>query len=96
MKDDDVIAMVRSRYRICNYLFRLGIGWFMVGVTLDALPHQLGLTWNASMVELVGGGIFTAAAALTFAIYRCPVCDHFLNRFRPRKDQCGNCGAKIR
>jgi hypothetical protein len=47
-------------------------------------------------VGITGAGIFSAAFALTLAIYRCPVCDRFLSRFRPRKDQCGHCGAKVR
>jgi hypothetical protein len=94
MSDEDVVNAVRWRYRICNYLFRLGMAWFFLGAILGTLPRQSIAT--ASLIELIGAGIFSAAVALSLAIYRCPVCDHFLSRFRPRKDQCPHCGAKVR
>jgi hypothetical protein len=94
--DEEIIKAVRWRYRICNYLFRLGMGWFFAGAILSTFPHSPISESTANMIELVGAGIFSAAFALTLAIYRCPVCDRYLSRFRPRKDQCPNCGAKIR
>jgi rRNA maturation protein Nop10 len=33
---------------------------------------------------------------MTFALYRCPVCDHYLSKFRPNKEKCAHCGAKVR
>jgi rubrerythrin len=50
----------------------------------------------SEIIQWVGFGIFSAAFALTLAIYRCPVCDRYLSRFRPRKELCPNCGANIR
>jgi hypothetical protein len=94
MTDDEIIKAVRWRYRICNYLFRLGIIWFVIGAALEMLHYKT--EWPPITVQMVGAGIFTSAAALTLAIYRCPVCDHFLSRFRPKKEQCQHCGAKVR
>ena len=92
-----VLQEVRMRYRICNYLFRLGAIWMLAGYAILFLAkasrelNQLGF-----VVILIGAGIFSAAAALTFAIYRCPVCDKYLSRFRPNKRICPRCGTKVR
>lgn len=94
MTEEQIIKAVRLRYRICNYLFRLGIAWFVIGAILGML-HYLA-EGQSSAMEMVGAGIFTAAATLTLALYRCPVCDHYLNRFRPDKEKCAHCGAKVR
>lgn len=94
MTDEESVKAVRLRYRICNYLFRLGIAWFVIGAIVDVLRRQsqpLPVT-----IEMIGAGIFTTAAAMTFALYRCPVCDHYLNKFRPNKQKCAHCGAKVR
>jgi hypothetical protein len=94
--DQQVLQAVRWRYRICNYLFRLGGIWFFTGAILDSLPQHSVSQETATILMFVGAGIFSAAFALTLAIYRCPVCDHYLSRFRPRKDLCPHCGAKVR
>lgn len=94
MTEEEVINAVRFRYRTCNYLFRLGIAWFAIGVTLGIL-HYL-TEEQSTVVEIVGAGVFTAAFAMTLAIYRCPACDHYLNKFRPNKEKCAHCGAKVR
>jgi hypothetical protein len=92
MSDEEVIHAVRLRYRICNYIFTLGAAWFLAGGILRMLPYRsVGL-----MIEVVGAGIFSEALAMTWAIYRCPICDRYLSRFRPRKDRCEHCGAKVR
>ena len=96
MNDEDVIKAVRLRYRICNYLFTLGAAWYAIGAILSLFLRSASDARTAFVVvEVVGAGIFSAAFAVSLAIYRCPVCDHFLSRFRPRKDQCGHCGAKM-
>src|ERR1043165_8673719 len=87
--DDEIIRSVKLRFRVCNYLFRLGAIWFLVGATLSVFPLSIE-PWVPDAVEITGGGIFLAAFAVTLAIYRCPVCDRYLSRFRPRKDQCPN------
>jgi hypothetical protein len=94
MSEEDVIKAVRWRYRICNYLFRMGIAWFLVGAILEYLHRASEVT--VSTIELVGAGIFSAGFAITLAIYRCPVCDHYLNKFRASKELCSHCGAKVR
>ncbi|HZP21987.1 MAG TPA: hypothetical protein VFB04_00995 [Terriglobales bacterium] len=94
MTDEEIVKAVRLRYRICNYLFRLGIAWFVVGVILEMLRLQT--QWPPITIEMIGAGIFTTGAAMTFALYRCPVCDHYLNKFRPDKEKCAHCGAKVR
>jgi hypothetical protein len=42
----------------------------------------------------VGLGLFTAAFAMTLAIYRCPVCDKYLNKYRPDKRNVRNAERK--
>jgi hypothetical protein len=94
MTEEEVLRAVRLRYRICNYLFRLGIAWFAIGAILEMLRLQT--QWPPTTLEIVGAGIFTVAAVLTFALYRCPVCERYLNKFRPDKTKCAHCGARVR
>lgn len=93
-----IIKEVRWRYRICNYLFTTGMLWwaagYIGGIFIRKPGESVGEGWNA--VSLVGAGIFSAAVALTLAIYRCPVCDKYLSRFRPDKTKCPRCGARVR
>ena len=99
LSEDEVLSAVRWRFRICGYLFRLSFAWLFLGLALAVVlnSHRSGpfddAVWIAT--ELVGVGIFSTAFVLTLAIYRCPVCDKYLSRFRPRKELCPSCGAKI-
>ena len=94
LTEHEVIAAVRWRFRICNYLFRLGILWVLVGYA--GLIFKTEVEALFMTVLITGFGIFLSAFALTLAIYRCPVCDRYISRFRPSKQHCGKCGAKIR
>jgi hypothetical protein len=96
MTDEEIIKAVRWRYRICNYLFVLGAIWIAGGAVAGVLGGYLNWGWPGYAVELTGFGIFTAAFALTRAIYRCPVCDRYLSKFRPDKERCAHCGAKVK
>jgi len=98
MSDEDVVKAVRYRYRVCNYLLVLGLTWNLAGLILRPLLSSAGVDSQSGLLsfQITGGGILAAAFAVTLAMYRCPVCDHYLSRFRSRKDQCGNCGAKVR
>ena len=97
MTDEETIKAVRWRYRICNYLFRLGAIWILTGAIIGILAIRYEWwNWQGHEVELVGFGIFTAGAAMTFAIYRCPVCDKYLSKYRPDKTKCAHCGARVR
>src|SRR5579864_7437035 len=88
------VEAVRWRFRICNYLFRTSFVWIVVGVAgMMAAPSENQTFFFT--IGVVGFGIFTTAFALTLAIYRCPACDHFISRFRRRKDQCGFCQTRI-
>jgi len=96
-KQTQVIAIVRLRYRVCAYLFNLGWLAILAGFTgvlyADSVQqHQIIFT----MITVAGFGIFASAFAVTLAIYRCPVCDRFISRFRPKKELCEHCGVKIR
>ena len=99
MTEREALQAVRWRYRICNYLFRLGFTWLglaTVGYLLAGTLHlDETVLSELSEGEIVGLGIVSAAFALTLAIYRCPICDRYLSRFRPRKEFCPSCGAKI-
>ncbi len=95
MTDEEVIRTVKVRYRVCNYLFRLGIIGFVVGAVLGNLSLPMD-KWIPDGIAIAGAAVFLSAFAVTLALYRCPVCDRYLSRFRPRKDQCPQCGAKIR
>ena len=97
MTDEETIKAVRWRYRICNYLFRLGAIWILGGAIIGVLAVRFQWwNWQGHEIELVGFGIFTAGAAMTLAIYRCPVCDRYLSKYRPDKTKCAHCGARVR
>jgi hypothetical protein len=97
MTEDEVLKAVRWRYRICNYLFRLPIIWMLFGVVQGFLPHVPNwIDWTPDSIHLIALAIFTTGGAMTLAIYRCPVCDHYLSKFRPDKQKCAHCGARVR
>lgn len=97
LSDDEVIQAVKWRYRVCNYLFRVAVGWLLAGMILRWSPILSESTgWSAGIVEAVGVGILCSAFALAFAIYRCPICDRLLSRFSAKIDHCSHCSAKIR
>ncbi|HEY6466909.1 MAG TPA: hypothetical protein VIY69_13000, partial [Candidatus Acidoferrales bacterium] len=51
------------------------------------LPFDRGLLDDIGFAsEVIAAGIFSTAFAFTLAIYRCPICDKYLSRFRPRKE----------
>jgi len=97
LNEKEVLRAVRWRFRICNYLFKLGAVWLLIGFTGSLVMDTLHADANIMILtEFVGFGIFSAAFVLTLAIYRCPVCDKYLSRFRPREEYCPSCGAKVR
>ena len=96
LSESEIIARVRWRYRVCHYFFNLSGGWFLVGYAGLALSHAEDTKHLFTIITVTGFGIFSAAFALTLAIYRCPVCDKFIRRFRQSKEHCGACGVKIR
>jgi hypothetical protein len=95
---DQIIQSVKFRHRICEYLFKAAAGWFAIGVAvfLLALIFAIKLNGLFRMALIISAGLFTAAFALTLAIYRCPVCDTYLSRFRPDKLHCPACDAKVK
>ena len=99
LSENDVLREVRWRFRICQYLFVLAFAWMLTGEAFTLYLSSRGsgsvddATWLG--VELIGFGIFSAAFVLTLAIYRCPVCDKYLSNFRPSKELCPSCGAKV-
>jgi hypothetical protein len=99
LNDTEIINAVRWRFRICRYLFRAGGAWLLLGIAGAFLAESAQLDWSwlcyAIAAQIVGVGIYSAALAMTLAIYRCPVCDKYLSRFRPRKAFCPSCGAKV-
>jgi hypothetical protein len=98
-RTEEILKAVRLRYRICNYLIRLG----MLSLTGSAVGESISSSMHAApstvqffmMTEVVGGGIFLSAIAVTLAIYRCPICDKYLSKFRPRKEYCPSCGVQV-
>ncbi len=95
MTEEEIIRSVKVRYRVCNYLFRLGIVGFFAGAVLGNIPLNVE-RWIPDGIAIAGAAIFLSATVVTLALYRCPVCDRYLSRFRPRADQCPQCGARIR
>src|SRR5271155_225596 len=87
LSDDEILSAVRWRFRICNYFFNLGAAWLLLGIVAvplgDAFHADATFNGLAFVVELIGLAIFSSAFVLTLAIYRCPVCDKYLSRFRP-------------
>ena len=96
MTDEEIIKAVRWRYRICNYLFRLGVIWILVAVVGGILAPRFGWDWPQITIELIGLALLMSGGAMTLAIYRCPACDRYLNKYRPDKERCTHCGAKVR
>ncbi len=92
MTESEVIQEVRRRYRICNRLFTVGgLIWIPALGAYELTGRKLWL-----VIMFIGYGIFFFAFALTLAIYRCPVCNKYLSRFRPDKTKCPGCGARVR
>jgi hypothetical protein len=91
LQPEEIIRAVKMRFRICNYLFNTGAIWIGIGVILLVNGDN-----ESFMIEMIGIGIFSIAFALTLAIYRCPVCDKYLSRFRPDKFRCPQCNAQVR
>src|SRR6185437_3767730 len=89
---EQVILEVRRRYRICNRFFTVGACIWALGLMANAITQRA--LWLG--VAYAGIAIFFVGAGLTVTIYRCPVCNKFLNRFRPDKRKCPNCGAQVR
>jgi hypothetical protein len=101
---EEIIRRVKFSYRICSYLFNTGAIWLGLGGALNfyAIFHDRSasedpLIWMTVIVLiLIGTAIFTLAFAVTLAIYRCPVCDKYLSRFRADKLRCPSCDAKVK
>lgn len=101
---EKILRSVSERYRICNYLFRAGAVWLTAGLVCLVFAVLFGIDPETGrlvvrlfwLFEGIGLGIFSIALAMTFAIYRCPVCDCYLSRFRPDKLRCPNCSAQVR
>jgi hypothetical protein len=95
----EIIRLVKERYRTCNYLFNVGGIWIGIG-GICVFASTRGTNQNDSalpfVVMLIGIAIFSAAFAFTLAIYRCPVCDKYLSRFRPDKLHCPRCNAQVK
>jgi len=99
LQPDEIIRSVKMRFRICNYLFNTGTIWIGIGAILNVLPaisNDRSYSEIASVVMVIGFAIFTAAFALTLAIYRCPVCDKYLSRFRTDRLCCPGCNARVK
>jgi energy-converting hydrogenase Eha subunit E len=96
---EEVLKSVRIRYRICNYLFKLGFAFLIAGVFGQTITPSLHADPTTTqlfvMIEVVGMGIFLSAFVMTLAIYRCPTCDKYLSRFRPHKEYCPSCGTQV-
>jgi hypothetical protein len=93
LQPEEIIRIVKMRFRICEYLFKAAAGWLAIGVAvlLLALIFSIRLTGLFGMALIISAGLFTAAFALTFAIYRCTVCDTQLNYFRSEQIHCPSC-----
>jgi ssDNA-binding Zn-finger/Zn-ribbon topoisomerase 1 len=92
MTAEQVILEVRTRYRICNRFFTAGACIWALGMLAHALTQRS--LWLG--IAYAGLAIFFVGVGLTVAIYRCPVCNKYLSRFRPDKRKCPNCGAQVR
>ena len=106
-KSDDEISKqtlrsFRNRYRVCRYLFTTSGVWLLAGVlsffasfvATDRDVMRLFVRgFEAS--EAIGFAVFTIALAVTFAFYRCPLCDAFLNPLRADKIRCPSCYLKL-
>jgi hypothetical protein len=91
------------RYRVCRYLFHTAGIWIVVGVVSFVAAFFSSEVNVAKLLvrgfessEAIGVGVFTIALAVTFAIYRCPVCDAYLSPLRLDKFRCPACNTSLR
>ena len=96
MQPEEIIRIVKVRFRICNHLFNIGGIWMGLGVILGLIFNNRFDFVIAFQIKIIGFAIFMVAFAMTLAIYRCPVCDTYLSRFRPDKLHCPCCDAKVK
>jgi hypothetical protein len=97
---NEIIRIVKERYRICRYLSAVAAAWVTCGCLMYFV--WLGLAYSNSILRMVafvlqtvGFAALTFAYALKLATYRCPVCDVSLGRL---KDEylCPNCNAQVK
>lgn len=101
LADEDTLRIYEWRSRICRYLMVMGAGWLIVGGLMILLANKP-LSEAPVMGRFVvlaftmGLAISSVALALKLAIYRCPLCDKYLNSFTPQSEFCPSCGAMLR
>jgi hypothetical protein len=103
LSPEEIIRLVKERFRICNYLFRVGGCWIFGIFAIEVVPKLTGCSPGRDnlsdwilVLMMIGAAIFTCAMALTFALYRCPVCDKYLSRYRSDKFHCAGCGVQVK
>jgi hypothetical protein len=98
LTDVEIQRQVRSNYRLCRYLFNCAGAWLLIALAIGIADGSLSSEPSVVLTTVlyaVGAGIFSVAFVATLALYRCPVCDKYIHRFRPDKLLCSTCGAHI-
>jgi hypothetical protein len=98
LTDAEIQSQVRRNYQLCRYIFNCAFAWLIVAVAVGMADGSLSSeppAVSTTVLYAVGAGIFSVAFTVTLALYRCPVCDKYIHRFRPNKLLCSTCGAHI-
>jgi hypothetical protein len=101
LQPEEIIRILAWRSRICRYIIVVAAVWLIVAavvhfVWLGFESQNTKLNMISFVLQMVGCGTLSVAFAVQFAIYRCPVCDKFLNRLSPDKRHCPQCNAQVR
>jgi hypothetical protein len=101
LQQEEIIRIVIWRSRICRYIFVVSAVWMIVAAALYfvwlGFDYQNTHLHSASFVlQMVAYAIFSVAFAVQLAIYRCPVCDKFLNRLSADNLHCTRCNAQVK
>jgi hypothetical protein len=98
---NEIIRLVKERYRVCRYMFVVAAIWVCGGALLYFLWLGFGyqnthIRLVSFVLQMVGYGTFSIAFAMQLALYRCPICDSFLARRLKDKIRCPRCNAQVR
>jgi hypothetical protein len=98
---DQIIRIVKERYRVFRYLMVVAGIWVLCGglmyfVWLGLAYSNSSLRMVAFVLQMAGLLTMTIALAVQRAIYRCPVCDTFLGRKLKGKYFCPNCDTQVK
>jgi hypothetical protein len=109
LQPEEIIRTVKTRFRVCRYLFNTGACWF-AACGIASILDLLGRYYAPKVVEpeiittflMISLAIVSVGVAVAFAIFRCPVCDIFLGSHRLQRYDlednllCPGCKTRVK